>query len=348
MAGPGSTSSDRDPADPGWIIPVSASEHSAGKLGPGNAQAARAAFDRHGCALLQGVFAPAAIAAMHREYVAQLGAMDQSAMQAQTMRSASRLIKVGDSRYDVVPRMTGGFAQPEMFANGILLGFLRPLLGADLHLSSFTVVVSHPGAAQQRPHRDYPHLFHSGVGLHLPPHAVNVVVPLVDVDLETGPTGVWLGSHRSESSAGSLESLTVSPFRCGDCMAIDYRTLHAGLPNRSGRARPIVYMVYTRPWFFDFHNYVRVRRVPLDMSLDQYNLLPAEVRPLLSRAGYYAALKQQGTSAADEPAMPHGANPAPGAIKVGRNDPCPCGSGKKFKHCHGSFETGGTMPPRAG
>jgi preprotein translocase subunit SecA len=21
--------------------------------------------------------------------------------------------------------------------------------------------------------------------------------------------------------------------------------------------------------------------------------------------------------------------------KVGRNDPCPCGSGKKFKQCHG-------------
>jgi preprotein translocase subunit SecA len=22
--------------------------------------------------------------------------------------------------------------------------------------------------------------------------------------------------------------------------------------------------------------------------------------------------------------------------KVGRNDPCPCGSGKKYKQCHGS------------
>ena len=22
--------------------------------------------------------------------------------------------------------------------------------------------------------------------------------------------------------------------------------------------------------------------------------------------------------------------------KVGRNDPCPCGSGKKFKNCHGA------------
>ena len=24
-----------------------------------------------------------------------------------------------------------------------------------------------------------------------------------------------------------------------------------------------------------------------------------------------------------------------GAPKVGRNDPCPCGSGKKYKKCHG-------------
>ena len=24
-------------------------------------------------------------------------------------------------------------------------------------------------------------------------------------------------------------------------------------------------------------------------------------------------------------------------VKVGRNDPCPCGSGKKYKHCHGQL-----------
>jgi preprotein translocase subunit SecA len=29
---------------------------------------------------------------------------------------------------------------------------------------------------------------------------------------------------------------------------------------------------------------------------------------------------------------------AQGAMpRVGRNDPCPCGSGKKFKHCHGQI-----------
>ena len=25
-------------------------------------------------------------------------------------------------------------------------------------------------------------------------------------------------------------------------------------------------------------------------------------------------------------------------VKVGRNDPCPCGSGKKYKQCHGKLD----------
>jgi len=29
--------------------------------------------------------------------------------------------------------------------------------------------------------------------------------------------------------------------------------------------------------------------------------------------------------------------PEPDSPKVGRNDPCPCGSGKKYKHCHGQL-----------
>ena len=31
------------------------------------------------------------------------------------------------------------------------------------------------------------------------------------------------------------------------------------------------------------------------------------------------------------------AQPALAALKVGRNDPCPCGSGRKYKHCHGKL-----------
>jgi preprotein translocase subunit SecA len=36
---------------------------------------------------------------------------------------------------------------------------------------------------------------------------------------------------------------------------------------------------------------------------------------------------------AEEPAPA----PKPKAKRIGPNDPCPCGSGKKFKKCHGSF-----------
>jgi len=30
-----------------------------------------------------------------------------------------------------------------------------------------------------------------------------------------------------------------------------------------------------------------------------------------------------------------------GERKVGRNEPCPCGSGRKYKHCHGALQHGG-------
>jgi len=31
------------------------------------------------------------------------------------------------------------------------------------------------------------------------------------------------------------------------------------------------------------------------------------------------------------------ANPGAAVPRVGRNDPCPCGSGKRYKHCHGQL-----------
>ncbi len=48
------------------------------------------------------------------------------------------------------------------------------------------------------------------------------------------------------------------------------------------------------------------------------------------QAAAEAAAKLRQTSVAPPPARP-------AAPKLGPNDPCPCGSGKKFKKCHGSF-----------
>jgi preprotein translocase subunit SecA len=49
----------------------------------------------------------------------------------------------------------------------------------------------------------------------------------------------------------------------------------------------------------------------------------------LQHADYDAAL------GADEP--PPKPQPARAGQKIGRNDPCPCGSGRKYKHCHGKL-----------
>jgi ectoine hydroxylase-related dioxygenase (phytanoyl-CoA dioxygenase family) len=228
--------------------------------------------------------------------------------------------------------MTGAFARREVFANGVLLNLLAPLLGGDMHLSNLTVVVAHPGATKQHAHSDHPELFSEpGICPILPVYAVNVAVPLIDVDIETGPTGVWLGSHRSAPEA--LIAPTACSLLRGDAMLLDYRTLHAGLPNRSQRARPIVYMVYARRWFFDHGNHLR--RIPLDMPLERYDELPASVRPLMARALSYGLLTRWREVDARPQTIQRSANVPSSWGKVGRNDQCPCGSGAKYKHCHG-------------
>ena len=323
---------------PDWIVGISPGEAARGALTPDNDEKARTAMHVHGCVLLRGAFSPATVEAMHREYVAQYGGLDVAAMRDRAAQPPpNRLMEVGEARYEIILPMTGAFGKTEVFANDLVLRFLAPLLGRDMHLNSFTAVVSHPGASQQRVHRDYPHLFFEpGVGPNMLVHAVNVVVPLIDVDMQTGPTGVWLGSHRVQGLSVENESITVSPLQRGDCIVLDYRTLHAGLPNLTTRSRPIVYMVYARPWFFDHANHINRGRVPVDMPLDRYEELPASVRPLVARAPYYRTLARWDEVDAPAPAVRRRpvADP-PSAGKVGRNDACPCGSNKKYKHCHG-------------
>jgi hypothetical protein len=321
-----------------WIVAVSAGETASGEFAPETEAAAHAAFREHGCVLLRGMFPPATIEAMHREYIAQFGTLDVVAMGAEADKPApNRFLSVGGSRCDITLRMTGAFGRPDVFANDRLLKFLAPLLGKDIQLSNFTAVVSHPGAPRQHVHRDQGHLFPEFVvGPDLPVYAVNAAVPLIDVDLRTGPTGVWLGSHRwAEDSAAQIETMTITSLQRGDCMLLDYRTLHAGMPNASRQIRPIIYMVYARPWFFDNANHIS--RIPLDMPIEHYNKLPASLRPLLTRAFSYAVRARWHDLDARGPAARPTTNDPSSWGKVGRNEPCPCGSGRKYKQCHGQL-----------
>ena len=62
-------------------------------------------------------------------------------------------------------------------------------------------------------------------------------------------------------------------------------------------------------------------------------LRPAQIRQLLS-GGDRRDIAQSGRVRA---AVERNPNDPTSWGKVGRNEACPCGSGKKYKHCHGRF-----------
>jgi hypothetical protein len=321
-----------------WVVAVSETETAGGELASETASRACAAFDEHGCVLLRGAFPSAIVEAMHRDYLSQFGTLDWGAMQREADKPPpNRFLRVGGARYDITLRMTGAFGRPEVFANGLLLKLLGRLLGNDFHLSNFTTVVSHPGASMQHFHRDHDHLFFNpGVGPNLPVYAINVAVPLIDVDLKTGPTAVWPGSHRWPTGIQAQpEGMQACPIRRGDCMLLDYRTLHTGLPNQSAGVRPILYMVYARGWFCDDATHFGVNSP--DMPLEDYNGVPESARMPLYRALSQAVRNQGAEIDRAAPVRAPARNPTDALSwgKVGRNDPCPCGSGRKYKQCHG-------------
>jgi preprotein translocase subunit SecA len=56
----------------------------------------------------------------------------------------------------------------------------------------------------------------------------------------------------------------------------------------------------------------------------------------LARAGAETLARAGITAGAAQAAMRNPNDPTSWG-KVGRNESCPCGSGKKYKHCHGRF-----------
>jgi preprotein translocase subunit SecA len=72
-----------------------------------------------------------------------------------------------------------------------------------------------------------------------------------------------------------------------------------------------------------------------DMPADAAAAVPAAARAAMMRAG------AQGLGETEMPAAPLESQGTfvRGERKIGRNEPCPCGSGKKYKHCHGALSS---------
>ena len=64
----------------------------------------------------------------------------------------------------------------------------------------------------------------------------------------------------------------------------------------------------------------------------------AEHPPEMENVQYHHADYDEALGKAQAGEGAAGAQPHVNALpRVGRNEPCPCGSGKKYKHCHGKL-----------
>jgi hypothetical protein len=267
-----------------WTVNISDWERNTVALNPQTLQTAKTALQENGCVLLRGVFPATAIDHLRDTFDAEWGRSEPDMAIAAKQVAPNPILRVGEKRYEVLLRLTGALANPMLFANPMLHPFLASELGADMRVSGVTAVVSYPGAEQQHIHSDHPYLFErDALSIDLPAYAINVAIPLIDVDQAVGPTAVCLGSHRWPAQRSAVPSDLVSvDIQRGDCLLIDYRTKHAGMPNKSTVARPILYIVYARTWFFDDLNHLA--RPSLNMPLESFAALPEQVKPLLSRA----------------------------------------------------------------
>lgn len=190
---------------------------------------------------------------------------------------------VGDKRFMVTVKLEGPFKDPEYYANPFVMPLLTRLLGGEFILFSLGAVISLPGASPQRTHRDHRSLFEEdGIDELLPSFAITLGTPLIEMNDLHGTTRVYGKTHRNSDDLTNKDKNTgINPLlREGSCILFDYRLLHEGTPNKSTNVRPLMYNIYTRPWFRDCQNYSK--QPPLAITPDQYSDIPNAYQGLFS------------------------------------------------------------------
>lgn len=180
-------------------------------------------------------------------------------------------LKVGDKRYMETIKICPPFDDDRLFAAPKVLQVLISLLSNDLVLNSYTSVISLPGSQNQHVHSDGGHLFGAFIGTTLPPHAITVAIPLVDIDKLCGSTAIWERSHLEGVSSVQDQNGILLPAKApmpklGDIYMFDYRLKHAGMANNSSLARPILYIVFSKPWWIDPANFGNQKPVAISKA----------------------------------------------------------------------------------
>lgn len=263
-------------AHPGTVpmVEFTDQERTPRRISIGKLELCAALLRKHGVLQMNNVFAPELL------YRCRDAFMEQYNRYIKDERHKDAL-RLGDKRYQVTLALDPPFDDAALVTNPILMRLMRELLSKYFVLGALTSSMSLPGAKEQRLHKDHKSLFpeidQPGVQ---PSFAVSVMIPLVDLDEKIGTTRVRKGSHvlttpESDSLPSQSPIVTV-----GSCYLMDYRLSHYGQSNQSERTRPIINMVYQRPWFKDYMNFQN--QPPVQLSKRGFDAMSKPLRQLLA------------------------------------------------------------------
>lgn len=241
-------------ARPGGLgrVRVTAAERAQGCLEPETLALVIEQFNQCGAVQLDEVFEPAFVARLQQHFEHKYGRHFHDGHHPHALRT-------GDKRYMLTLELDEAFGDAQLVASGLLMPFVRSQLGDDCIMTTYTSVISLPGARDQLLHKDFSPLFEEmGWKFKLPCWSLQAIVPLVPLDESTGATAIWKGTQTmGESRAKKQTDVHVPQVPLGSVLLVDYKTAHAGRANRSERVRPIICLAYARPWFRDVINHRR-------------------------------------------------------------------------------------------
>lgn len=151
----------------------------------------------------------------------------------------------GVNRHQMYLPFEPPFSDPALFADPTVLAVVEAVLGPDVECTYYGADTPFPGAEHQPAHQDGAPLFPDADGLQLPPYAIALNVPLVDVDGDNGPLECFPGPGRPDDGAEPVRFTVLA----GTCLLRDTRVWHRGSPHVGTQPRPMLALLYTRPWY---------------------------------------------------------------------------------------------------
>jgi ectoine hydroxylase-related dioxygenase (phytanoyl-CoA dioxygenase family) len=259
------------------IIP-SGAERAAGSLDGDTIEQASRSFRIDGALIIEDIVDTALVAKARRAFAERYSHYLDGTKREDALAA-------GDRRLMITINLEPPFEDPRLFANPYLLPVLSTALDDGFVLGAFGIVCSLPSAPAQQRHADGGALFpRSGMDKLLPAAAITVGIPLLEMNEVHGTTAMWPGSHRD---AKRLKEEGIEPLvREGSCMLWDFRLKHGGTPNRSALPRPLLYLTYCRPWFFEHLNFgeKNPKQKPLLAKKNFLSCLSEQHQRLLARA----------------------------------------------------------------